>query len=424
MLSLKAARKLDRTPDPASVDRAALRLSRASAVTSSAEAAGPSRGERLCPGGRFPWDKKGTRKMTPSRLGQAAQALRSLAALGLVATLTSVAAGTAALAADKVRWKVPVAFGTNLPALGDNIVYVADALKSASGGAIQFKIFEPGKLVPPFSITDAVKDKKIQAGYTWIGYDQGKIPSSPLFAARPFGMEPWEFTAWWYEGGGKALGEEVYAGHGVHPVLCGIIGPETAGWFRNEITSLDDLKGLKIRFAGLGGKVMEKVGASVTLLPGGEIFQALEKGAIDASEFSMPAIDQKLGFNKVVKYNYFPGWHQTYTAFHLVVNKGVWDGLEDSTKALIDMACTAGVMRNLSRGEAIQGEVIKAFQDKGVTAGSFPEDILRELQRIAKEVMEEEAGKDPLFKKVYESQEAFSSNYKVWKSLAYLPRSF
>ena len=223
---------------------------------------------------------------------------------------------------------MPVAFGTNLPALGDNIVFVSDALKAASGGAVQFKVFEPGKLVPPFSITDAVKDNKVPAGYTWVGYDQGKIPSAPLFAARPFGMEPWEFTAWWYEGGGKELGEEVYAAHGVHPVLCGIIGPETAGWFREEITSLDDLKGLKIRFAGLGGKVMQKAGASVTLLPGGEIFQALEKGAIDATEFSMPAIDQKLGFNKIVKINYFPGWHQTYTSFHLVVNKEVWEGLD------------------------------------------------------------------------------------------------
>ena len=345
------------------------------------------------------------------------------ATLGAAALALSLAA-PAAEAADKVRWKVPVAFGTNLPALGDNIVYVADALKAASGGSVQFKVFEPGKLVPAFSITDAVKDKKIQAGYTWIGYDQGKIPSAPLFAARPFGMEPWEFTAWWYDGGGKALGEEVYAEHGVHPVLCGIIGPETAGWFRNEISSLDDLKGLKIRFAGLGGKVMQKIGASVTMLPGGEIFQALEKGAIDASEFSMPAIDQKLGFNKVVTFNYFPGWHQTYTAFHLVVNKEVWDGLEDSTRALINMACTAGVLRNLSHGEAIQGEVIRGFSDKGVTAGSLPEPILRELQGIAQEVMQEEAGNDALFKKVYESQEAFSANYKFWKSLAYLPRDF
>lgn len=332
--------------------------------------------------------------------------------------------GSTAQAAENVRWKVPVAFGTNLPALGDNINYVAEALKAASGGTVQFKVFEPGKLVPPFSITDAVKDNKVQAGYTWVGYDQGKIPSSPLFAARPFGMEPWEYTAWWYEGGGQSLGEAVYGEHNVHPILCGIIGPETAGWFRNEIQSLEDLKGLKIRFAGLGGRVMQSLGASVTMLPGGEIFQALEKGAIDASEFSMPAIDQKLGFDRVVKYNYFPGWHQTYTAFHLLVNKGVWDKLDKSNQALIDMACTAGVMRNLSKGEAIQGAIIDNFKANGVHANRLPDNLLHELKTITGQVMAEESAKDAHFKTVYDSQENFSNSYKSWKSLGYLPRDF
>jgi TRAP-type mannitol/chloroaromatic compound transport system substrate-binding protein len=345
-------------------------------------------------------------------------------ALGAALIGASLVLGSVAQAAENVRWKVPVAFGTNLPALGDNINYVAEALNAASGGTVQFKVFEPGKLVPPFSITDAVRDNKVQAGYTWVGYDQGKIPSSPLFAARPFGMEPWEYTAWWYEGGGQALGETVYGEHNIHPVLCGIIGPEAAGWFRNEIKSLDDLKGLKIRFAGLGGRVMQKLGASVTMLPGGEIFPALEKGAIDATEFSMPAIDQKLGFDRVVKYNYFPGWHQTYTAFHLLVNKGVWDKLDSSNRALIDMACTAGVMRNLSKGEAIQGAVIDTFKANGVHVNRLPDELLRELQEVTGQVMVEEAAKDAHFKTVYEAQEAFSESYKSWKSLGYLPRNF
>ncbi|MDJ0897023.1 MAG: TRAP transporter substrate-binding protein [Alphaproteobacteria bacterium] len=350
--------------------------------------------------------------------------LRSAVAFGAAAALLAGTLAAPALAADKVRWKVPIAFGTNLPALGDNILYVSEMLNAASGGAIQMKVFEPGKLVPALSISDAVKDKKVQAGYTWLGYDQGKIPSSPLLAARPFGMEPWEFTAWWYEGGGQALAEEVYAEHGAHPILCGIIGPETAGWFRSEINSLDDLKGLKIRFAGLGGRVMQKLGASVTVLPGGEIFQALEKGAIDATEFSMPAIDQKLGFDKVVKINYFPGWHQTYTSFHLLVNKGVWDGLSPATQALLNVTCTAGVTRNLAKGEAIQGGIIAGFADKGVTAKRLPNELLKELQKVAQSVFEEEAGKDAAFKKIYESQEAFSQDYQNWKGLAYLPRDF
>ncbi|MCP4036775.1 MAG: C4-dicarboxylate ABC transporter, partial [bacterium] len=190
-----------------------------------------------------------------------------------------------------VRWKLPVAFGTQLPALGDNALYLAERVEATSAGALVLEVFEPGAVVPPFSIVEAVKEGKIPAGYTWLGYDQGTIPASVLFGAVPFGMEPWEYTAWWFYGGGRELAEEVYAELDIHPVYCGVIGPESAGWFRDEIHDLEDIRGLKIRFAGLGGMVMQELGASVTMLPGGEIFQALEKGAIDATEFSMPAID-------------------------------------------------------------------------------------------------------------------------------------
>ncbi|GAB4562468.1 MAG: TRAP transporter substrate-binding protein [Haliangiales bacterium] len=327
-------------------------------------------------------------------------------------------------AVDDLSWRIPIAFGTNLPALGDNILYVQEHLERSSAGAIAWKIFEPGKIVPPLGITESVKDKKVPAGYTWLGYDQGKLPSSALFAAVPFGMEPWEYMAWWYEGGGHELAEEVYGTLGVRPILCGLIGPETAGWFRNEINTLDDLNGLKIRFAGLGGKVLQELGASVTVLPGGEIFQALEKGAIDASEFSMPSIDQRLGFDRVVKINYFPGWHQTYTAFHLVVNEELWSELQPSTQDLIQTTCTAGVTRNLAFGESLQGDIISGFPDKGVSAKSLPLDLLRELQQVTTRVMDAEAAKDPFFAKVYESQKQFSANYQHWKRLAYLPRDF
>jgi hypothetical protein len=222
--------------------------------------------------------------------------------------------------------------------------------------------YEPGELVPAFSIVDAVREGKVPAGYTWLGYDQGKIPASALIAAVPFGMEPWEFSAWWYEADGRALTERLYHADGVHPIYCGIIGPETAGWFRKPIDTIEDLRGLKIRFAGLGGKVLERLGASVTMLPGGEIFQALEKGAIDATEYSLPVVDEALGFDRVASINYFPGWHQTYTSFHLVVNLAIWDGLAAADRALLDTACTAGVTRNLARSEGLQGAVASNCQ--------------------------------------------------------------
>ena len=149
-------------------------------------------------------------------------------------------------------------------------------------------------------------------------------------------------------------------------------GPETAGWFREPIRELSDLQGLKIRFAGLGGKVIERLGASVTMIPGGEIFQALEKGAIDASEFALPIVDQTLGFNRVAKYNYYPGWHQTFTASHLMVNLQAWQEMSPADQALIELGCTAGVTRNLANSEASQAASLQAFPKSAFPLKRYP----------------------------------------------------
>jgi TRAP-type mannitol/chloroaromatic compound transport system substrate-binding protein len=324
----------------------------------------------------------------------------------------------------RIAWRLPIVFQTTMPVLGDNPVYLTRMIKAASGGAIDLQIFEPGEIVPAFSITDAVRDGKVSAGYTWLGYDQGKIPASPLVSAVPFGMEPWEYTAWWYEGDGRQLTEDLYQRYNIHPILCGITGPETAGWFRRRIDSLDDVKGLKIRFAGLGGQVIERLGASVTMLPGGEIFQALEKGAIDATEFALPVVDQSLGFNRVAPYNYYPGWHQPFTSSHLVVNLAVWQTLSDADQALLELGCTAAVTRNLAQAEALQGEIIAGFADIGVSAEILPEPLLRELNKVSDQVLQEEANRDPDFAEILASQRAFRSQYAQWKSRAYLPRDF
>ena len=324
----------------------------------------------------------------------------------------------------RIRWRVPVVFQTTWPVLGDNPVYVSQMVEKASRGNFLLDIFEPNEIVPPFSITDAVRDQKIEAGYTWLGYDQGKIPASALVGAVPFGMEPWEYSAWWFEGGGKNLTETLYEKHKIHPIFCGMTGPETAGWFRAPLQSLEDLKGLKIRFAGLGGKVIEQLGASVTMLPGSEIFQALEKGAIDATEFALPIIDQQLGFDRVAKYNYYPGWHQPFTASHLVVNLNIWNSLDMNDQSLLELACTAGVIRNLSSSEGKQGAIVARFEETGAFPRVLPLEILRELERVTKRVLEQEATRDKDFAVIYESQLEFRQVYSHWKSRAYLPRDF
>lgn len=341
---------------------------------------------------------------------------------------TEAAADPAAAAGfgtdTRLRWRVPVAFATNLPALGDNALYVSETLRAVSGEAVRLDIYEPAEIVPPFSITDAVRDGKVEAGYTWLGYDQGKIPASTLLGAVPFGMEPWEYSAWWFEGGGRELGEALYHKYNVHPLFCGITGPETAGWFRVQVDSLADIRGLKIRFAGLGGKVLERAGASVTMLPGGEIFQALEKGAIDATEYALPVVDQLLGFSRIAPYNYYPGWHQPSTAAHLVVNLQRWQALAPPAQALLETVCTAGVTRNLARSEGLQGPVVRDFASKGVNVETLPESVLRELESITAEVLAEEAAADDDFARIHGSQQRFREDYSHWKSRAYLPRDF
>jgi len=306
-----------------------------------------------------------------------------------------------------LRWRVPTAFPTKLPALGDNPLYLAERLALASEGRIRLEVFEPGEVVPALGIVEAVSAGKVEAGYTWVGYDEGRVPASVLFGSVPFGMEPWEFLAWWYHGGGRALGEKVFHPHDVQPLLCGVVGPETAGWFREEIVELRDIDGLKIRFAGLGGKVLQRLGASVTMIAGGEIFQALDRGAIDASEYSMPSSDTLLGFDRIVSNNYFPGWHQPSTTFHLVVHRPRWQALSRRDRAAIENACGAAVVNSLAQGEALQGPVLRGYASRGVEVRRLPEGVLRELERVSNEVLDDEAARDPLFAEVLAAQRDF-----------------
>ena len=345
-----------------------------------------------------------------------------------VAGAQVVAAKSATGVPERIRWRVPISAPRSLPGSGETPVWLVGALLDATGGGIRLDLYDPGELAPAFAIGDAVRDRKVQAGYTWLGYDQGKIPSSPLFGATPFGLDPWAYIGWWFFGDGETTGKElaeaIYAEHSTMPVLCGISGPETAGWFRQPLTSSEDLNGLKIRFAGLGGRVMERVGASITMLPAGEIFQALETGVIDATEFAQPITDQALGFNRIAKYNYFPGWHQPFSATHLIVNLGVWNDLVAVDQALIRSVCMASVARSLGLSEYLQGPVVASFEDIGVTASYMSDDLLQTLKEASIEVLDEEAAKDAHFKTVLDSQRAFQKLNRQWRRLAYLPTDF
>ncbi|MCU9848621.1 TRAP transporter substrate-binding protein [Defluviimonas sp. WL0024] len=342
-----------------------------------------------------------------------------------LAVAASVLAAGAAHAAEKLLLKTPIAFSTALPGLGSPIPRVAEQLDLMSGGTLQMKIYEPDKLVPAFEILGAVSSGKINSGYATAGYWAGKIPAAPLFSAVPFGPEAGEYMAWLYYGNGMSLYQEMYdqAGYNVHVIPCAIIAPETSGWFAKEINSPADLQGLKMRFFGLGGEVMQKLGVATSLLPGGEIFPALENGAIDATEFSMPAVDARLAFHKLVKFNYFPGWHQQATVFELLVNKDVWNEATDQHKAIIETACKASMTDSFAEGEAGQFAALKDNVDNnGVTIKTWSDEMLSTFRTTWEEVAKEEAAADPFFAKVLADMDEFRAGYRIWKENAFLPR--
>ncbi len=325
----------------------------------------------------------------------------------------------------KVLLKVPVCFATVLPGMGSTMPWVADRIETASGGTIKMKVYEPGKLVGAFEILDSVSTGKINAGYSTAGYWTGKIPAAPLFSAVPFGPEAGEYLAWLFHGGGMELYQEMYdqAGYNVKVLVCGIIAPETSGWFTKEINSPEDLKGLRMRFFGLGGKAMENLGVSTSLLPGGEIFPALEKKAIDATEFSMPAIDKRLGFYKIAKYNYFPGWHQQATVFELLINKDVWNGMSDHQKMVLEMVTKAATLDAFAYTEAIQAAAMKENIEKhGVKNVYWSKDMLDTFKTAWTQVAQEQSANNAFFKKVWDDLSAFRADYKLWQTYGFLPR--
>ncbi|MBC8258532.1 MAG: TRAP transporter substrate-binding protein [SAR324 cluster bacterium] len=347
-------------------------------------------------------------------------------ALALGLSLVMATAFTGNVFAKKVLLKTPIAFPTRLPGLGTTIIHASKIAKRASGGDVNIKIYEPKKLVAPFEILDAVSTGKVQAGFTTAGYWYGKMKAAPLFSAVPFGPEAGEYLAWFLYGNGMKLYQEMYDSNGfnVKVLLCGMIAPETSGWFKKPINSVADLKGLSMRFFGLGGTVMNKLGVSTSLLPGGEIFPALEKGAIDATEFSMPAIDQLLGLHKIAKYNYFPGWHQQATSFELLVNKDVWNKMSNSQQAILEVACDSAITNSIAEGEAIQFDVMNDnVAKRGVKIMYWSDEMLNAFSSTWDQVAAEHSAEDAFFKKVWDDMSTFRKGYDTWQANAFLPRT-
>jgi TRAP-type mannitol/chloroaromatic compound transport system substrate-binding protein len=328
---------------------------------------------------------------------------------------------TSADAQDKrVRIQMGGAFPSTTGLLGPTQLNLVETIKKVSGGSIDIRFFEPGALVPASQYLDAVGNGSLDAAWTVSGFWTGKDIAFAMYASVPFGPEAGEYLAWMKHGGGEQMMKELHAKYNVEVVLCGLISPEASGWFRKEIKSLDDLKGLKMRFFGLGANVMQKLGVSTQLLQGGEIFQALQLGTIDATEFSMPIMDLTLGFHQVAKHYYFPGWHQMSTLNELIISKQKWAELSETQKEQIKVSCDATMLRQYAEGEALQAKALREIQSKGVTLHFWPKNFLDAYEKAWQEVAAEQADKSPEFKKAWASYAKFREEYKIWKEHGYL----
>lgn len=346
--------------------------------------------------------------------------LKSATCAAVLAAAAFSVAPSDANAQERVRWKMGSTYPGSLTQLGTLGKRVDDKIDEVSGGNIKIKFYEPGALVPALEVFDAVSTGSIDAAFSTPGYWAGKVPALQLFGSVPFGPQAGEYLAWVKFGGGQEIFDKLYAEHGIKSLFCGLIAPEASGWFSKEINTVEDLKGLKMRFFGLGAKVMEKLGVSTQLLSAGDIYPALELGTIDATEFSMPAIDLKLGFHQVAKYYYFPGWHQQSTFFDLMMNKEKWDALDKTQQAQIEAVCNDNLAYGFAEGEAIQFAALKELQEKGVNIKKWSPEMLGAMRGAWEEVAVELSADDADFKMAYESLQEFRANYKIWKDIGYL----
>jgi TRAP-type mannitol/chloroaromatic compound transport system substrate-binding protein len=340
----------------------------------------------------------------------------AVALVGAAAYLWStLSAPPPAEAQRRVQWKMASAFGSKLPHLGTSATRFADNVKVMSGGSLELKFFEPGALVPALECFDAVSKGSVESCWTTPGYHTGKYPALAFFTTVPFGPQIGEFLAWKWFGGGNELRNEIYAKHNLYALDCFAIGPETSGWFRKEVKNVAELKGIKMRFFGLGAQVMQKLGVNTQLMAAADIYPALERGVIDATEFSMPTMDLALGFHQIAKNNYYPGWHQQVSVSELLMNKAEWDKLSEQHKRIIQVALNDAVIHTYVETEAKNPPVMQEMKDKHkVTNRRWSDEDLKVFEKGWLEVLESESAKDPLFKKVADHYLAWRKTYAIW----------
>ena len=328
-----------------------------------------------------------------------------------------LAAGTAPAivnAQASIRWRLASSFPKSLDTIYGAAEVMAKKVGEMTGGKFQISVHAGGELMPPFGVLDGASNGTVEMAHTAPYYFFGKDPTYALDCAIPFGLNSRQMTAWMYEGNGLKLTREFYGQVGIVNFPMGNTGAQMGGWYRKEIKSLADIKGLKMRIGGFGGKVLERIGAVPQNIPGGEIYQALEKGTIDAAEWVGPYDDLKLGFNKVAPNYYYPGWWEGGPQLSLYVNKKAYDGLSAEYKAIIENAAAYAHVEMQARYDARNPAALKTLVGQGTKLFRFPKDVMEGAFKAAMEVYAELNNSNPAWKKIYEDYAAFRRDANLW----------
>ena len=341
------------------------------------------------------------------------------AGLGLAAASTATVANLAA-AEDlpPIKWRLASSFPKSLDTLYGTSELLTQRIAAITGGKFEIRAFAGGEIVPPNGVLDAVQQNTVECGHTCGYYYHGKNKAFSLDTTVPFGLSARQMNAWYYYGEGWTLFREFFAKYNIVNFPGGNTGTQMGGWFRKEIKSLEDLKGLKIRIPGFGAEVFLALGAVPQLLPGPDIYPALERGAIDAAEWVGPYDDEKLGFYKVAKFYYYPAWWEPGPMISFYVNKEQWEKLPRPYQMAFEVAAAEANVRKLANYDAKNPPAIQRLVQNGAQLRRYPDDAMKAAYEAAQKIYAEESARNPDFKKLFDSMRAFQQVSDIWMGLA------
>lgn len=340
-------------------------------------------------------------------MGAAAVAPAALAVPALAQTQT-----------PEVRWRLTSSFPRNLDVLFGTAESICRRVGELTDGRFRITAFPGGEIAPPLAALDATQSGAVECAHTAPYYYVGKEPGFAFFTAMPFGLNNRMYNAWYQHGGGKALGQELMGEYNITSFPAGDTGAQMGGWFRNEVPNLAALQGLKFRIAGFAGQVFQRLGAAPTQVAAADIYPSLERGTLDAVEFVGPHDDEKLGFVRVAKYYYAPGFWEPAARLHFLANKAAFAALPDAYKFAIEVACAEADSTMLARYDHLNPIALRRLVAAGAQLRFFSRDILQAAWRAAHEVYEETSGRNARFKKIWESYRPYRDEEFQWFRVA------